>query len=126
MGNTTKFAHHRAGRNNKNGGVLELEFRTPKTATPKSLGVSADPPRSLHLRAELGVPKTVIALVPAPRVDSPGTLATQIKRRPLSKSRDGRCAHAQHAGDRPKTFTAGKGRTMSCSRPRLKLGNVSY
>lgn len=42
-GNTAEFVATIPGEVVKNGGSLDLEFRTPKAASPKSLGISADP-----------------------------------------------------------------------------------
>lgn len=43
VGNTAEFAAAIPGEITKNGGTLEIEFRTPKAASPKALGISADP-----------------------------------------------------------------------------------
>ena len=43
VGNTAEFVATIPGEITKNGGALEIEFRTPKAVSPKTLGINADP-----------------------------------------------------------------------------------
>jgi hypothetical protein len=42
VGNTAEFVATIPGQITKNGGMLDIEFRTPKAASPKALGLSSD------------------------------------------------------------------------------------
>ena len=43
VGNTAEFVATIPGEITKNGGALDIEFRTPKAVSPKTLGINADP-----------------------------------------------------------------------------------